>query len=159
MMPPRYQEIPAASIPIVETTDGLASVRVIAGESLGVKAVIETRTPIMYLHFKLKPGGRIVQDVPAGFNAFAYVVEGEGVFGVDQKKGSRGQMLMFAQDGDALTIAAPVDAKGELNVLLIGGLPLNEPIARYGPFVMNTQAEIHQAIEDYRSGRFGEIKI
>jgi redox-sensitive bicupin YhaK (pirin superfamily) len=159
MMQPRYQEIPAASIPTGETSDGLASVRVIAGESLGVKAVIETRTPIMYLHFKIKAGRRVVQDVPEGFNAFAYVVNGAGVFGVDEEVGRRGQMLMFAQDGDALTIASPVDAKDELEVLLIGGLPLNEPVARYGPFVMNTQAEIRQAIEDYQSGRFGAIKI
>lgn len=158
MMEPRYQEIPAASIPTAQTADGLASVRVIAGESLGVKAVIETRTPIMYLHFKIKPGGSIVQEVPAGFNIFAYVVNGEGAFGLDESKGSRGQMLMFAQDGEALTIAASVEATAELEVLLIGGVPLNEPVARYGPFVMNTQEEIHQAIEDYQSGRFGVIK-
>jgi redox-sensitive bicupin YhaK (pirin superfamily) len=158
MMQPRYQEIPAASIPTAEAEDGLVSVRVIAGESLGVRAVIETRTPIMYLHFKIKPGGSIVQDVPAGFNAFAYIVNGEGAFGLDENKGSRGQMLMFAQDGDALRIASRADAGAELEALLIAGLPLDEPVARYGPFVMNTQAEIHQAIDDYRSGRFGAIK-
>ena len=76
MMKPRYQEIPAARIPQAETADGRVNVRVIAGESLGVKAVIETRTPIMYLHFTVKPGGRVEQPIPRSYNALAYAVSG-----------------------------------------------------------------------------------
>jgi quercetin 2,3-dioxygenase len=159
LMPPRYQEIPAASIPVARTEDGLVTVRVIAGESLGARAVVETVTPIIYLHFTLRPGGRVAQPVPQGYNAFAYIVDGEGTFGADGERATRGQMVMFASDGDEVLIENPADAGAPLEVLLIAGVPLNEPVARYGPFVMNTEAEIYQAIEDFRSGRMGAINF
>src|SRR3954463_950669 len=81
MMKPRYQEIPADRIPVAQTEDGLVTVRVIAGESLGARARIETRTPIIYLHFTIRPGGKIRQPLPIGYNAFAYVIDGSGLFG------------------------------------------------------------------------------
>lgn len=149
MMQPRYQDVPAGKIPVVQK-DGV-SVRVIAGESLGAKAVIDTRTPIMYLHFTLKAGAKISQPVPADYNVFAYVVEGRAALG--GKEAKRGQVVTFAKDGDSVSI----EAKDDASVLLIGGVPLGEPVARYGPFVMNTQDEIYQAIEDYRAGRMGTI--
>ena len=157
MMLPRYQEIPSARIPTARTKDGLVGVRVIAGEALGVRAVIETVTPIMYLHFTLKPGGHVSQPSPQEYNAFAYVVEGEGLFGAESERAGDGQMVLFGQDGDEVTIQNRVDAKATLEVLLIAGIPLNEPVARYGPFVMNTESEIRQAIEDYRQGKMGAI--
>jgi quercetin 2,3-dioxygenase len=157
MIRPRYQEIPGAKIPVAKSEDGLVAARVIAGESMGERAVIETRTPILYLHFTLEPGGRVSQMVPADYNAFSYVVAGEGLFGADNERATRGQMVMFVRDGDAVTIENAKDATQPLSVLLIGGVPLNEPVARYGPFVMNTREEIHQAIEDYQSGRMGSI--
>jgi redox-sensitive bicupin YhaK (pirin superfamily) len=80
------------------------------------------------------------------------------LFGAEGERGADGQMVMFAPDGDEVRIENPADAKAALEVLLIAGVPLNEPIARYGPFVMNTEAEIHQAFEDYRQGRMGAIK-
>lgn len=92
------------------------------------------------------------------FNAFAYVVEGEGLFGSFTELGGDGQMIMFAPDGDEVRIENPSRAENTLDLLLIGGVPLHEPIARYGPFVMNTEAEIHQAVEDYRLGRMGAIQ-
>lgn len=159
LMKPRYQEMPSAQIPTAATADGLVTVRVIAGAALGARAAIETRTPIMYLHFKLRPGGRVTQPVPAAYNAFAYVVVGAGLFGAPAEAAERGQMIMFAQDGDAVEIATPAAAASELDVLVIAGVPLGEPIARYGPFVMNSPAEIRQAIEDYRSGRMGSINF
>lgn len=157
MMKPRYQEIPAEKIPTAQTDDGLVQVRVIAGDALGARALIETRTPIIYLHFTLQPGGKIVQPVPREYNAFAYVIDGEGVFGADEKRAGDGQMVMFEQDGEGINISVPEGAESPLELLLIAGVPLNEPVARYGPFVMNTREEIHQAVEDYRSGRMGEI--
>jgi len=157
MIRPHYQEIPAAKIPTAASADGKVTVRVIAGEAMGVKAVINTRTPIIYLHWTIKPGGRIVQPVPAEYNAFAYVFSGEGLMGRDQKPAVEHQMVMFAGDGDAVSIAAPATASAPLEVLLIGGMPLREPVARYGPFVMNTKEEIIRAFEDYREGRMGEI--
>ena len=157
MVKPRYQEIPNSRIPKATSADGLVSVSVIAGEAMGEKAVIETRTPIIYLHYRLEPGGVATQEVPHDYNAFAYVVDGAGLFGVEGERGADGQMVMFARDGDEVRIENPADAKTVLEVLLIAGVPLNEPIARYGPFVMNTEAEIHQAFEDYRRGRMGAI--
>jgi redox-sensitive bicupin YhaK (pirin superfamily) len=157
MITPRYQEIPSARIPVARTKDGLVSVRVIAGEALGARAVIETVTPIMYLHFTLQPGGSVSQPMPQGYNAFAYVVDGEGLFGAEVERAGDGQMVMFAADGDEVMIENPANAGAPLDVLLIAGVPLNEPIARYGPFVMNTEGEIRQAIEDYRQGRMGAI--
>jgi redox-sensitive bicupin YhaK (pirin superfamily) len=157
MMKPRYQEIPAARIPTAKSADGLVTVNVIAGEAMGEKAVIETRTPIIYLHYRIAPGGVATQSVPAGFNVFGYVVDGAGLFGVERERGGDGQMVLFAEDGDEVRIENPADAGATLDVLLIGGLPLREPVARYGPFVMNTRAEIYQAIEDYQAGRMGTI--
>jgi redox-sensitive bicupin YhaK (pirin superfamily) len=157
MMKPRYQEIPSTEIPKATSSDGLVTVSVIAGEALGQNAVIETRTPIIYLHFQIKPGGSIVQHVPRAYNGFAYVIEGEGTFGAENERAADGQAVLFAPDGDEVRIENPADAKTTLEVLLIAGLPLNEPIARYGPFVMNTREEIYQAIEDYRQGKMGLI--
>jgi redox-sensitive bicupin YhaK (pirin superfamily) len=158
MIKPRYQEIPSSRIPKATSADGLVSVSVIAGEAMGAKAVIETHTPIIYLHYRLEPGGVVMQQVPHDYNAFAYIVDGTGLFGAETERGGDGQMVMFAPDGDNVRVENPRDAKTTLEVLLIAGVPLNEPIARYGPFVMNTEAEIHQAFEDYRRGRMGAIK-
>jgi redox-sensitive bicupin YhaK (pirin superfamily) len=159
MIRPHYQEIPGAKIPSARTPDGNVLVRVLAGESLGVRAVIETRTPIFYLDFELKPGGQVVQPVAPDFNAFAYVIEGAVGFGSSSTPVQRGNMVPFERDGDEIRIEAPLENESSARVLLIGGRPLNEPIARYGPFVMNTPQQIHEAFEDYRSGRMGAINF
>jgi redox-sensitive bicupin YhaK (pirin superfamily) len=155
LMAPRYQELPAARIPVASTPDGTVRVKVIAGESLGARAVIDTRTPIQYLHFTLKPGARFEQPVPQEHNAFAYVFGGEGTFGPKGERAVDGQAVLFANDGDSVVMSATGNAPLEL--LLLSGVPLREPVVRYGPFVMNTQAEILQAFEDYQSGRMGRI--
>src|SRR5690348_14707879 len=93
MVKPRYQEIPSSRIPKATSADGLVSVSVIAGEAMGAKAVIETRTPIMYLHYRIKPGGVATQHVPHDYNAFAYVVDGAGLFGIEGERGADGQMI------------------------------------------------------------------
>ncbi len=157
MIEPRYQEIPAHQIPTAQNFDGSVSVKVIAGEALGASAVIETRTPIMYLHFTLQRGTSAVQPVPKEYNAFIYVLDGEGLFGAGEERAGDGQMVIFAQDGEEVVIKNSADAESPLNVLLIAGVPLNEPVVRYGPFVMNTETEIVQAIDDYRNGRMGSI--
>jgi len=157
MMKPRYQEIPGSQIPKATSADGLVSVGVIAGEAMGRKAVIETRTPIIYLHYSIKPGGVARQQVSSTYNASAYIVDGEGLFGAEREPAKDGQMVLFTQDGDEVRIENSGNAT--LDVLLIGGMALNEPIARYGPFVMNTESEIRQAFEDYRLGRMGEIMV
>ena len=158
MTKPRYQEIPKAQIPQAASEDGLVTVRVIAGKAMGQQAVIETHTPIVYLHYSIEPGGVATQAVPAEYNAFAYLVGGAGLFGQQRERANDGQMVMFAQDGELIRIENPADAQTRLEVLLIAGVPLNEPVARYGPFVMNTEREIRQAFEDYVRGRMGAIE-
>jgi hypothetical protein len=155
MTKPRYQEIPAAGIPVGKSDDGKVTARVIAGEALGARAVIETRTPIFYLDCELAPGASLDQPAPTQYNVFAYVVEGDGAFGSNRRSARMHEMVQFAVDGDAVRIvAAP---RSTLRVLVIGGVPLNEPVARYGPFVMNTRAELVEAFEDYQAGRLDEI--
>ena len=153
MMAPRYQEVPAAKIPVA-ASEGV-TVRVIAGESLGASAVIDTRIPIQYLHFTLKPGSSVEQALPKGANGFAYVFGGEGIF--DGRRVGEHNLVVFERNGEAVHFEAPADAKGPLEVLLLAGEPIGEPVARYGPFVMNTKEEIAQAVEDYRSGKMGVI--
>jgi redox-sensitive bicupin YhaK (pirin superfamily) len=109
----------------------------------------------MYLHYTLAPGAEIVQAVPPTHNAFVYVFGGRGLVGRERQAATEGQMALLRTDGDDVRVASPADATAPLELLLIAGLPLGEPIARYGPFVMNTRAEILQAIEDYQAGRLG----
>jgi redox-sensitive bicupin YhaK (pirin superfamily) len=151
MMKPRYQELHAAEIPTAKSDDGKVTVTVIAGESLGTHATIDTRTPIMVLHVRLAAGARFTQVVPETYNAFAFVIGGEATFG--NRLARENDAVLFERDGDVVEIAS--ESGGEL--LLIGGVPLNEPVARYGPFVMNTTGEIRQAMLDYQGGHFGEI--
>ena len=151
MMKPRYQELRAAEIPTATSSDGKVTVTVIAGESLGTHASIDTRTPIMYLHVRLGAGARFTQRVPRTYNAFAFVIGGEAAFGDHTAR--ENDAVIFERDGDDVAIASESGAE----LLLIGGVPLDEPVARYGPFVMNTAGEIRQAMIDYQSGRFGEI--
>ncbi len=99
MIHPRYQEIPATQIPVAQTQDGAVTVKVIAGEALGVKAVIETQTPILYLHFTLQPGATIVQLVPKEYNAFAYLLDGEGLFGTERSGLRMGKWCCLRRTG------------------------------------------------------------
>ena len=151
MMKPRYQELRAAEIPTATSADGKVTVTVIAGESLGTRATIDTRTPIMYLHVRLAAGANFTQPIPGTYNAFAFIISGQVTFG--DRLARENDMIIFGGDGDA--IAFTTESGAEL--LLIGGVPLNEPVARYGPFVMNNVGEIRQAMIDYQTGHFGEI--
>lgn len=147
---PHYQEIPRAAIPHAETADGRARVHVIAGAALGAKAVIETRTPIGYLHWMFSPGASV--DVPLPPDHAAYVYVFEGAVRVGGRTVTDGQLAVLG-DGDTVHFTAVEPAQA----LLLSGVPLREPVVQYGPFVMNTEQEIVQAIEDYRAGRLGEI--
>ncbi len=149
---PRYQEIKSATMPTGTSEDGLARVKVVAGEALGKKASIETRTPIVYQHWSLQPGASVEQPLPPEFNGFVFVFEGEALVGPDGRAVADGMMGMLGA-GDVVKLAAKV--KTEL--LLLAGVPLNEPMVRWGPFVMNEAAELQQAADDFRAGRMGEI--
>jgi quercetin 2,3-dioxygenase len=156
MTKPRYQEIPAARIPTAATEDGLARVRVIAGEALGARAVIETRTPIVLQDWTLSPGARVVTPVPADHDAFVYVFQGAAIVGDGAREVKDGQLARLGAGG-AVALACAAGAGGPARLLLLAGVPLREPVARYGPFVMNSEAEIRRAIVDYQAGRMGEI--
>jgi quercetin 2,3-dioxygenase len=104
MIKPRYQEISSSQIPKATSDDGLVTVSVIAGEAMGQKAIIETRTPIVYVHYRIKPGGVALQPVPHIYNAFAYIIEGEGLFGSERERAIDGQMILFGQNGDEVRI-------------------------------------------------------
>jgi quercetin 2,3-dioxygenase len=150
MTAPHYQEIPRAEIPEAATPDGLASVHVIAGEALGAKAVIETTTPIGLLHWIFAPGAAVEVPVPPEHAAYVYVFEGAiRVAGREVKDGQ----LAALGDGNAIHLGAVERAQA----LLLSGVPLREPVVQYGPFVMNTEREIIEAVEDYQAGRLGEI--
>jgi hypothetical protein len=153
MTKPRYQEIPGKGLP--EVSENGVRVKVIAGEVFGKQAVIETHTPILYFHFTIEAGRQSEIQVPPSYNVFAYVVEGKGRFGESGDFVERANMILFKNDGSSIVAKAADDSK--LNFLLIGGEPLHEPIARYGPFVMNTKQEIMQAFDDYQSGKMGSI--
>jgi redox-sensitive bicupin YhaK (pirin superfamily) len=152
MMAPRYQEIAAAGIPRATSDDRLVDVSVIAGESLGARAAIDTRTPILYLHVRVAPGGSLAQAVPAGWNAFAYLIDGTAHLGGHPVAARHAALL---GDGEEILIENRADVP--LSLLLIGGAPLREPVVQYGPFVMNSQQEILQAIRDYQSGAMGKL--
>jgi quercetin 2,3-dioxygenase len=156
MMQPRYQTLRKDQIPLATSADGKVQVRVIAGDSLGVSARIDTRVPVQMLHFIIAPGGSLEQVVPADQNAMIYVFRGELSLGDEATRVSEGQAALLTT-GDAIQIAVRPDAREGAQALLLSGRPLNEPVARYGPFVMNTREQIEQAFVDFQSGRFGVI--
>ncbi|XP_017975926.1 PREDICTED: pirin-like protein [Theobroma cacao] len=151
MIEPRYQELLSEDIPSAEQ-DG-AEVRVIAGESMGVRSPVYTRTPTMYLDFSLRPRAQVHQHVPESWNAFAYILEGEGVFGYQNKTPISANHVLVLGPGDGVSVWNK--SSKPLRFVLIAGQPLNEPVVQYGPFVMNTQAEIDQTIEDYHYSKNG----
>lgn len=157
MTAPRYQDTLSANIPVYESEDKSVWVKVIAGNSMGKQAVISTHIPILYLHVILQPGASFSQAVPMAHTALAYVISGQGKFA--EKTAEPDQLVIFVSNDsqESETIEFTAEGKQPLSVLLIAGQPINEPIARYGPFVMNYQAEIKQALVDYQEGRMGQI--
>jgi len=155
MTQPRYQELPAARIPTAATEDGRARVRLVAGEALGAKAAIETQTPIVYQDWSLDAGGDVTLPLAASQRALVYAFEGEvNVGDGDGARVVRSGQLAVLGDGDGVRLRG---APGGGRLLLLAGVPLHEPVARYGPFVMNTADELETAFRDYESGRMGEI--
>jgi redox-sensitive bicupin YhaK (pirin superfamily) len=152
MSKPRYQEISAEQIPQVSRTDGV-KILVIAGQVNGVRGpVTEIEADPIYLDISIPPNFEFIHPVQSGHTAFAYVFEGRGRFGSNGEGTAidHPRLVEFG-DGDHVAIRA---TDQHVRFLLVSGKPLNEPIARYGPFVMNTQEEIQQALEDLRNGTF-----
>jgi redox-sensitive bicupin YhaK (pirin superfamily) len=149
MTEPRYQDIAPERIPVTTPAPGV-SVRVIAGELGGIAGPVGgVATAPVYLDISLEPGARIAVPLPEGHSAFAYVFDGKEAEVAGQVL-SRSELAVLSK-GESVTLAG-TDAP--TRVLLVAGRPLNEPVARYGPFVMNTQEQIHEAIADFRAGKF-----
>ncbi len=149
MAKPWYQDFPSKDIPEYVTQNGV-TVRVIAGSSNGVAgAMTREITEPQYLDIHIPAGARFETSIPGSHNAFIYVYRGAVTVGDDRVKSQRMGILSNTPEADGVTISATEDAR----LILVAGKPLNEPIVQYGPFVMNTQQEIHQALDDYRSGQ------
>ncbi|MEH0936987.1 pirin family protein [Micromonospora psammae] len=159
MMTPRYQDIRGRQAALLTTPDGGALIRVIAGEVAGHQGPGSTHTPITIAHVTLQPGAELSLPWRSDFNALVYVLGGRGTVGTDRRPFGSGQLAVHGQ-GDALRVTA--DARQDANtpamdLYIMGGQPIREPVAHYGPFVMNTRAELVQAFEDYQAGKLGVI--
>jgi redox-sensitive bicupin YhaK (pirin superfamily) len=151
MTPPNYQDIRGADIPSVPLPGTAGSVRVIAGEFDGRKGPARTFTPVHLYDVRLNGGGRVEIPIEPGHQTGLLVLRGRVSVGDQDVRGR--ELALLAHDGDRLTLAAPEAS----TVLVMAGEPIREPVARHGPFVMNTREEIVQAVEDYRSGRMGRL--
>ncbi|HEY8093167.1 MAG TPA: pirin family protein [Acidimicrobiales bacterium] len=154
MTAPRYQSLEGDEVTLLASPDGGALVRLIAGDVAGHHGPGSTHTPISVAHATLTPGARLVVPWPADFNALGYVLAGSGTAGSERRPVESGQLVVFGT-GDTLTFES--HPTQPLDVLLLGGRPIGEPVAAYGPFVMNTRAELAQAVEDYQAGRLGTV--
>ncbi|KAJ3677622.1 hypothetical protein LUZ60_003346 [Juncus effusus] len=146
MMEPRYQEIQSKEIP-TKSKNGV-TVRVIAGVSMGLQSPVYTCTPTMYLDFTLKPSSYFKQPIPSSYNSFVYILEGEGIFGTEKSGPVSAHNILLLGQGDGLEIWNK--SSKNLRFVLIGGEPLDEPVAQLGPFVMNTEEEIDRTVEDFQ---------
>ena len=156
---PKYQDIHSGEVGLATTYDGGALVRIIAGEVDGVQGPGSTFTPMALVHATLEPGSKLELPWNPEFNALGYVLAGKGRVGTDGRPVSTGQAVVFG-GGDYLTITADESQESRspsLDVVVVGGRPIREPLAWAGPFVMNTKAEVMEAYEDFQKGRFGHI--
>jgi redox-sensitive bicupin YhaK (pirin superfamily) len=156
---PRYQDITATKVELLSSPDGGALVRVISGELAGHHGPGMTHTPMAMVHATVSPGAELVLPWQPEFNALVYVLSGRGTVGPDHRPVHTGQLAAFGP-GDLITIDAAAKQESRspnLDVLILGGQPIREPVAWYGPFVMNSREELAQAFEDYQSGRMGTI--
>jgi redox-sensitive bicupin YhaK (pirin superfamily) len=156
---PRYQGIEADNILLLTPPDGGALVRVIAGDVAGHRGPGSTHTPISLVHATIEPGAELILPWPAEFNALVYALSGNGSVGNDERPFRTGQLAVFGA-GDALVLRADESQESRhpaLDVLVLGGRPIGEPVYAYGPFVMNTRAEIVQAFEDFEAGKLGTV--
>ena len=149
---PRYRDLKAKEIPIAEIDDGKVTVKVISGRSHGIDSVQELAyTPVWLLDVTVRPGGRLVQPLPAGWNAFAYVLEGTTTFntGATKQEVPQYHNTIFEQKGDQVVAEVPTNAEQPARFILVAGMPLDQPIVQYGPFVLTDPSQVRQALMDY----------
>lgn len=154
LIPPAYQNLEADTLTLVSSSDGGALVRLIAGDVGDHRGPGSTHTPITLAHATVEPGARLELPWDPGFNALVYVLDGRGTVGAERVPVATGQLATFGAGEHLVAEAAPT---GRLELLVLGGQPLREPVAAYGPFVMNTKAELVQAVEDFQAGLLGTV--
>ncbi|NVK22699.1 MAG: pirin family protein [Kangiellaceae bacterium] len=155
MMDPRYQDIDNDDIPTATSQDKLVSVKVIAGQAMGVNAVIDTQISIIYQHWIVNPGGKFRQPLQSNLNAMLYLFQGDDLL-IDGAQLKESELVIFHQ-GDYIEFSLPEAAQRHVEFIVLAGEPIREPVVRSGPFVMNTLSEIKQAIDDYQQGKMGVI--
>lgn len=158
-LPPKYQSLEGGQVRLLSSADGGALVRVIAGSIDGHDGPGSTHTPITFAHATIAPGAQLSTPWQPDYNALVYVLSGRGTVGAEGRPVEQGQLVVLGT-GDRITVAAHTaqdSNRPALEVLLLGGRPIREPVAHYGPFVMNTRAELIQAIEDFQSGKLGVV--
>jgi redox-sensitive bicupin YhaK (pirin superfamily) len=156
---PRYQDLEARDNLLLTSPDGGALVRVIAGDVAGHRGPGSTHTPISLVHASVHPGAQLLLPWPREFNALVYVLAGNGTIGAEHRSIHTGNLAVHGA-GDALEISADQVQEARhpvLDLLILGGRPIGEPVVAHGPFVMNTRDEIVQAFEDYQAGRLGTV--
>jgi hypothetical protein len=156
---PRYQDLRAGELALVTTPDAGVLLRVIAGEVAGRRGPGSTHSPMAMVHATLAAGSRLELPWPVDYNALVYVLDGSGSVGVEGRPLRAGQLAVLGR-GDFVSVAAAASQESRtsnVEVLVLGGLPIREPVAWAGPFVMNTKAEVMQAYEDFQKGRMGQI--
>jgi quercetin 2,3-dioxygenase len=152
MAPPAYQGITAAQTPTVDLPDKAGTARLIAGEFMGAQAPARTFTPMQVWDLRLKAGSRVTLPAPEGHTTVPLVLCGR-VRAASGEEATDAEMLVFTREGAGVMLEALTDAQ----LLWLSGEPIDEPIVGYGPFVMNTEAEIHQAFADFQGGRMGAL--
>lgn len=157
--PPAYQDLRASDVALLASADGGTLIRVIAGEIDGHKGPGSTQTPITLVHATLQPGAELCLPWRADYNALAYTLAGHGFVGEERRPVEMGQLALFGEGESIVIRAADVQESRapEMDVFILGGQPIKEPVAWMGPFVMNTKAEVLQAFEDFQKGLLGNI--
>ncbi|RJE18171.1 to pirin [Aspergillus sclerotialis] len=158
MCEPRYRDLRAEEIPIVKVDDGRVEVKVISGQSHGVDSVRDLAyTPVWIFDVTIRPGGRLSQSLPKGWNAFAYTLAGESIFGSNDKTQRIKEFhnVVFEQEGDYVEVSVPDNAEKESRFMLVAGQPLDQEVIQYGPFVLNTKEQVYQAMMDYQTASNG----
>ena len=156
---PRYQDLSGGEVVLLTSPDGGALIRLIAGDIGEHKGPGDTHTPITMIHATLSPGARLRLPWRSDFNALGYVLNGQGAFGTERQPAEMGQLVLYGH-GDTITMSADDTQESRsptLDVLILGGRPIGEPVAWHGPFVMNTRNELIQAFEDFQAGKLGTI--
>ncbi len=159
MTTPRYQNLEAEEVSLLTSPDGGSLIRLIAGELGGYRGPGSTHSPITFVHATVEPGAELELPWDPEFNALVYVLSGQGVVGADSRPIHTGQLAVLSE-GDTVRVRADEQQESRhpaLDVLVLGGRPIGEPVAWYGPFVMNTEAEVRQAMLDFHAGRLGTI--